>query len=358
MKDRDILIYLHSLFLNDKYLDSILELENLEEVLTMTEEELRNIPNSKETSIEKILESRKKDYIKKLVENINKKADQVITIMDDDYPMDLNFIERPPRVLYVKGRELDLSNIRIAVVGARKATDYGKYVVEKFVRELSSLNVTIVSGMAQGIDATSHKVALDNGAYSIGVLGTGVDIKFPATNSRLYERMYKEGSIISEYPLGTQAQAFYFPERNRIISGLSQGVIVAEAKEKSGSLITARCGAEQGKEVFAVPGNINSIYSMGTNKLIRDGAIPLIEIEDITSVIPEFLDYEKKEEEIIFELNESERTVLDLIDRGLNHIDKIMEGTQMSIQEVSSTLTLLEMKDIIRQSGNSEFHRN
>lgn len=358
MKDRDVLIYLHSLLLNNKFFDSLLEINNLEDVLVMERNDFEEIPNANDKNIDKILESRKKDYIKILVENINKNASQVITIFDEDYPVELQFLERPPKVLYVKGNKLNLDGVKIGVVGARKCTDYGKYVVEKFVSELATLNTTIISGMAQGIDAHAHKIALDNGAYSIGVLGTGVDIKFPARNANLYERMYKEGSIISEYPLGALAQPFYFPERNRIISGLSHGVIVAEAKDKSGSLITARCAAEQGKEVFVAPGNINSIYSVGTNKLIRDGAIPLLELDDITSIIPEFLDYQMEIKDIDLDLSDDEKLILDYIDQGINNIDKIIEESKLDVKKVSSVITLLEMKEIIRNSGNSNFVRN
>lgn len=357
MKDRDVLIYLHSLFLNEEYLNSILELENLDDILVMEKEDLKQFGNN-EKSIEKILESRNKDYINNLVEKINIHADQVITILDEDYPVELQLIERPPKVIYIKGNKLNLENVKIGVVGARKCTPYGKYVVEKFVSELANLNTTIISGMAQGIDAHAHKIALDNETYSIGVLGTGVDLKFPAMNSKLYERMYKEGTIISEYPLGTRALPFYFPERNRIISALSQGVIVAEGKEKSGSLITARYAAEQGKEVFSAPGNINSIYSVGTNKLIRDGAIPLIEIEDITSIIPGLLDAKiLKQVSIEDNLSEDERKVLEEIDSGNSNIDSIVENTDLDIKEVSSAITLLEMKGIIKNMGNSSFQR-
>lgn len=358
MKDRDVLIYLHSLFLNEDYLDSILELENLDDILVMEEEDLKQFGNNKK-SISKIIESRNKDYINNLVENINKNAVQVITILDEDYPVELQLIERPPKVIYVKGNKLNLDNIRIGVVGARKCTPYGKYIVEKFVSELANLNTTIISGMAQGIDAHAHKIALDNDTYSIGVLGTGVDLKFPSMNSKLYERMYKEGTIISEYPLGTRALPFYFPERNRIISALSHGVIVAEGKEKSGSLITARFAAEQGKEVFVAPGNINSIYSVGTNKLIRDGATPLLEIEDITTAIPGFLEAKINEQVSIEDsLSENEKLILEKIDSGLSTIDLILENVDLDIKEVSSLVTLLEMKGIISNMGVSGFQRN
>lgn len=349
MKERDILIYLHSLFLHEPFFDNILNLDNLEDVLFMSKEDLMKIDHSTELNVEKILSSRSKDYINKLVDAININCTEVKTILDDDFPVDLKLIEKSPKVLYIKGLPLDLSNVKIGVVGARKATAYGKFAVEKFVSQLAKMNTTIISGMAQGIDAKAHKEALDNGTYSIGVVASGVDYIYPPKNKELYERMYEQGTILSEYPLGTRPQNYYFPERNRIISGLSDGVIVIEAKEKSGSLITARLAAEQGKEVFAVPGNINSVYSVGTNKLIRDGAIPLIEIEDLIYSIAgleEFIIEEK--DEIKLALSDDELLVLENIKDGIDTIDKIVEETNLDISRVSAAITLLEMKGIIK----------
>lgn len=351
MKDRDILIYLNSLFLNTNYLDEILSRGNLEEVLTMDERELMSIPNANKINVEKILNSRKRDYIKKLEDDINKKCTGVITILDEDYPDKLRYIENPPKILFIKGLPLNLDGIKMAFVGSRKHTSYGKYAVEKFVTDLALKNVTIISGMAAGIDALSHKFALENGAYSIGVLGTGVDLTFPSQNKSLYERMYKEGMIISEYPIGMEAKPFTFPERNRIISALSDGVVVIEAKEKSGSLITARLAAEQGREVFAVPGNINSLYSTGTNRLIRDGAIPLIDIDDILVAFPEIemdqLSFLNNE----IDLEGLEKDVFEKIKSGVDSVDKLKELLAVEMSDLNSTLVILEMKDYIKDMG-------
>lgn len=353
MEARDILIYLHSLFLNEDYFDAILDLENLEDILYMEEEDLRKIPKAKDKSIEKILASRSKDYIKTLVDKINKSATDVLTIFDDNYPEDLRTIERSPKVLYVKGLPLDLSGVKIGVVGARKATKYGKNAVEKFVGDLAALDATIISGMALGIDAQSHKAALDSGAYTIGVLGTGVDLKYPGKNEELFQRMYKEGTLISEYPLGTEPLPYRFPERNRIISGLSDGVIVIEAKEKSGSLITARLAAEQGREVFAVPGNINSIYSVGTNRLIQDGATPLIDIEDIKLAIPALQDQVQMEVDLDdLDLSEEEALVYRQIKEGVDNLDLLVEKTKLPVADLSSLIILLEMKGLVTDLGN------
>lgn len=348
MEDRDVLIFLQSLFLEEKFYNELLTLDNLDDIFQMEEGDFSNFDFYNKKSIDKILEKKNKDYINKMVEDINTYCTQVITIYDEDYPLDLQLIERPPKVLYVKGLPLDVSGVKIGVVGARKCTAYGSYAVEKFVSELARMNCTIVSGMAQGIDAYAHKIALENDAYSIGVLGTGVDSKFPKSNHRLFDRMYEEGTIISEYPIGASAMPYNFPERNRIISGLSQGVIVVEAKEKSGSLITARLAAEQGREIFSIPGNINSIYSVGTNKLIRDGAIPLIEIEDITSVIPKLQEYSYEISKGELAISEEEKLILEKIEEGFDSVDALMDETELSISKINSIVTLLEMKGLIQ----------
>lgn len=354
MKERDILIYLHSLFLNEDYLNSILELDNLEDIMSMDKRELESIENSKKRSVEKILNTRNRDYINELIENVEENCDDVMTIFDENYPVSLRLIERPPKVLYIKGLPLDLTGIKMGIVGARKCTQYGDYVIEKFVPTLVDLGVTVISGMAQGIDSLAHKKALENDGYSIGVLGNGVDVQFPKSNYKLFEKMYKQGTIISEYPVETAPLPFYFPERNRIISGLSEGVIVVEAKEKSGSLITARLAAEQGKEVFSVPGNLNSFYSEGTNRLIRDGAIPLLDIEDILTIFPELRFTEKESISESYEnLSMEESLILTKIGEGFDTVDKLVENTDMSISEISSTITLLEMKGLLKDYSSS-----
>ncbi|MDO5028049.1 MAG: DNA-processing protein DprA [Bacillota bacterium] len=353
MEAREILIYLHSLFLNAQYFEAILDLENLEDILYMDQEDLEKIPGATTRSVEKILESRSKSYIQKLVEDINKSATNVITILDPAYPQSLRLIESSPKVLYLKGLPLNLEGVKLGVVGARKSTKYGQYAVEKFVGDLADLGATIISGMALGIDALAHKNALDKGTYTIGVLGTGVDLKYPARNQRLFERMYKEGTLISEYPLGTEAKPYMFPERNRIISGLSDGVIVIEAKEKSGSLITARLAAEQGKEVFAVPGNINSLYSVGTNRLIQDGASPLLDIEDLKLALPDLREKEQIAMDLsCLDLSAEEALVYQGIQEGLDKLDNLVAKTGLPVATVSSTIILLEMKGLVTDLGS------
>ncbi|MBO6233341.1 MAG: DNA-processing protein DprA [Clostridia bacterium] len=205
-----------------------------------------------------------------------------ITMENEKYPILLKQIYDPPKCLYVMGNIEILNNQSIAIVGCREATEYGKKAATYFSYNLAKQNVTIVSGLARGIDSYSHIGTLKANGKTIAVIGSGLDIIYPKENEQLAKKIVEQGgAIISEYPLGTRPQKEYFPARNRIISGISQATLVIEAKEKSGSLITADFAMEQGKDVYSVPGNINSKNSVGTNNLIKDGAIPVSKFSDI-----------------------------------------------------------------------------
>lgn len=205
-----------------------------------------------------------------------------ISILDENYPELLKQIYDPPKCLYVMGNLEILNTPSLAIVGCRETTEYGKKAATYFAYNLAKQGITIVSGLAKGVDSFSHIGALQAEGKTIAVLGSGLDIIYPKENNQLAKKIIeKGGAIISEYPLGTRPLQEHFPARNRIISGISQAVLVVEAKEKSGSLITADFAMEQGKEVYAVPGNINSLNSIGTNNLIKDGAIPVSNYSDI-----------------------------------------------------------------------------
>lgn len=205
-----------------------------------------------------------------------------ITMENEKYPILLKQIYDPPKCLYVMGNIEILNNPSIAIVGCREATEYGKKAATYFSYNLAKQNVTIVSGLARGIDSYSHIGTLKANGKTIAVIGSGLDIIYPKENEQLAKKIVEQGgAIISEYPLGTSPQKEHFPARNRIISGISQATLVIEAKEKSGSLITADFAMEQGKDVYSVPGNINSKNSVGTNNLIKDGAIPVSKFSDI-----------------------------------------------------------------------------
>ena len=205
-----------------------------------------------------------------------------ITMENEKYPILLKQIYDPPKCLYVMGNIEILNNPSIAIVGCREATEYGKKAATYFSYNLAKQNVTIVSGLVRGIDSYSHIGALKANGKTIAVIGSGLDIIYPKENEQLAKKIVEQGgTIISEYPLGIRPQKEHFPARNRIISGISQATLVIEAKEKSGSLITADFAMEQGKDVYSVPGNINSKNSVGTNNLIKDGAIPVSKFSDI-----------------------------------------------------------------------------
>ena len=246
----------------------------------------------------------------------------------------------------------------IGIVGARKATSYGKHITNKLTNELLDFGINPVSGMAKGVDTEVHLASIKKDQRNIAVLGCGVDVIYPKSNKYIYEKIIENGSVISEFPLGTQPLKYNFPQRNRIISGLSSGVLVIEANERSGSLITAHHAAEQGKDVFAVPGNINSIYSRGTNLLIKDGAKIVLGVEDIIEEIREFSDLKGKRDKVQIDyskLSEAEVKIISFIEEEPIHTDLICLKTNMTISNVNSILTILEMKGIVKKLPNQLF---
>lgn len=239
----------------------------------------------KEKSIEKILDDKKRLNLEKYEKYLEKYKINLILCNSNEYPNTLKVIENKPAFLYVRGKLENLYDDSVAIVGSRDASEYGKRIARKIAKEIADRNVNVVSGLAIGVDKYAHLGALDsNFGKTVAVIGTGISDNeiYPFQNKRIFERILEnEGTIISEFKLGTNPEKYNFPIRNRIISGLSNKIIVVEAKEKSGSLITVDYALEQGKDVFAVPGNITSINSVGTNKLIFEGANIYRNIEDI-----------------------------------------------------------------------------
>ena len=210
---------------------------------------------------------------------------EIVTINDEIYPDHLKQIKRPPQKLYCIGNMELLREPGVAIVGTRRCSPYGRWAAYEIGKEIASCGVSVISGMAEGIDSRGHLGCLDANGNTIAVLGTGIDICFPRSNKQLYERIASEGLIISEYGPGDNTGSWAFPERNRIISGLSKSVVVVEGTLKSGSMITANLALEQSREVFAVPGNINHPNAAGVNTLIRDGAMPIISIDEIPEIL-------------------------------------------------------------------------
>lgn len=292
----------------------------------------------------------------------------ILNYKDPSYPSRLLNIHDFPVLLYVKGI-LSPDDIPVAVVGSRMATTYGKFQTERLCRELALSGITVVSGLARGIDSAAHRGALAAKGRTIAVLGSGLDVIYPPENEKLFFEIANNGAVISEFPFGTPPQAANFPARNRIISGISLGVVVVEANQKSGSLITARLALEQGREVFAVPGTIDSAHSRGTNKLIKDGAKLIENIHDILDeILPQvagrtsllFHDQklsEKKSEDpksniikpVLDGLNDMETKLFHLISSRNMHIDEIISAAEHKAGDVLAVILNLELRGLIKQ---------
>lgn len=276
-----------------------------------------------------------------------------VMINEKEYPGLLREIKDPPQSLYCIGDISLLKKRCIAVVGSRKTSEYGKWAAYKTGSRMAEHDMTVVSGMALGIDSYAHKGALAKKGSTIAVLGSGIDICYPAANGRLKEQIEKSGLVISEYPKGHPPSFYTFPRRNRIISGLSEAAVVISAGLNSGALITAELAAEQGRDVYAVPGNINSIYNMGSNKLIRDGAIMISKIDDLL----DDLGIKRKEtDEAEASLGLAEKTVFGLIaENGEVTADYLCRKTGKKSSYISGIVTVLEMKGVVETSSGKIF---
>ena len=289
---------------------------------------------------------------------------KVITMEDENYPTPLKAIYDPPPMLYVKGELLAGDSYSISVVGTRNATNYGKMVAEQLSNQLASRGITIVSGMAHGIDTAAHNGALNAGGRTIAIMGNGLDIIYPAENLRLFEKIISSGAAISELPMGTQPHRGMFPRRNRLISGISLGTLIVEASKKSGALITADCALEQGREVFAVPGQIFSEMSKGTHEFIKQGAKLVDSVEDILDELPSYTfqpsaDEDIKKEDTLTELQlpQDESAVWNVISTSPVHIDDISRQSKLPAFKVSSALVMLELKGLVQQLAGKMFVR-
>jgi len=279
---------------------------------------------------------------------IQKHNVKLIKYTDPSYPDSLKNISDPPFLIYLRGELKKEDEKAVALVGTRRATAYGKIAAKKLARELARAGLTIVSGMARGIDTCAHEGALEEGGRTIAVLGCGVDIVYPPENNSLMKEIIDHGAVISEFSLGTKPFARNFPRRNRIISGLSRGVVVVEAPLKSGALITADFALEQGKEVFAVPGIITSPYSKGTNRLLKEGAKV---VEDAADVLEEigvsFSDI--KISSFDNQLSFEEKIVLDELTAKPSHIDELIKKTGLPVGKIADILIKLQLKGMVKE---------
>lgn len=289
------------------------------------------------------------------VARLEKAGVQVMTWQSPEYPEHLRNIYHPPPVLYLRGALLSADAWSVAVVGTRRATVYGREATKQLAGGLARAGVTVVSGLARGIDAVAHQAALDAGGRSIAVLGSGVDVVYPAENRRLMQQIIERGAVLSEYALGTPPEASNFPPRNRLISGLSLGVVIVEAASRSGALITADFAAEQGRDVFAVPGNMFNRSSLGCNRLIQQGAKLVLCVEDILEELNLTMVAQQQEVQAAVPENQTESLVLSFLSADPTHVDELVRRTDLSVSEVSSTLALMELKGMVRQVGGMNY---
>lgn len=311
--------------------------------------------NLDKRSQQNLLQARRELNLEREWYRLHEAGITVLTWEDDTYPSNLREIDSPPPVLYMRGTLTPADAVAIAMVGTRRASAYGREVAHMAATELAKRQVTVVSGLALGIDAIAHRATLEAGGRTIAVLGSGVDQLYPAQNRELANQIIRQGAVISEYPLGTRPEANNFPPRNRIISGLSRGVIVVEANQQSGSLITSNFAAEQGRDVFAVPGSILHPGSSGCNHLIREGAVPFLSVNDVLDHL-NFAQFSVQTEiRRSTPTDPLETQLLAHLTREPQHIDELVRRTTWSSAQVSSLLTIMELKGFVRQTGGMNY---
>jgi len=285
------------------------------------------------------------------MEKLDRYGVKVLTWHDKDYPSRLREIYDYPPILYVRGSLLPDEEWYLAVVGTRRATVYGRQVTEEIVADLARSKITIVSGLAKGIDSIAHNSALEAGGRSIAVFASGLDIVYPAENANLARSIIEHGALISEHPLGTRPKAENFPRRNRIMSGMSLGVLIVEADETSGAMITARLAVEQNREVFAVPGSILSPASRGTNHLIQEGAKLVRDYTDILEELNLMTVARQMELREVIPSSDAESLLLKQLTAEPTHIDEVCRSSGLPMSTVSSTLSMMELKGLVKQVG-------
>lgn len=319
--------------------------------LGLAEEEARVLTSSK------IL-----DQAQREIEKLKQKEFSILTLGDKEYPDYLREIFDPPFVLYCAGKAEALKGPAVAIVGARKPSPYGRAVAERIAHDLASRGIVVVSGLARGVDSIAHWGAI-RGGKTVAVLGSGLEHIYPRENRKLFEKITEIGAVVTEFPRNTPPLGFHFPIRNRIIAGLSLALVVVEATQRSGSLISARLALEQNREVMAVPGNITSELSQGTNWLIKSGAKPVENWEDVVEELPsplkeQILSQKSGEKEKPPSMSPSEKKIFELLSPdSLTHIDELVEQSNLSVSEVLSLLLRLEINELVLQNPGKYFQR-
>ena len=300
------------------------------------------------------------DWAARQWKNLQQRGGRLLTLGASDYPVLLREIALPPPVLFVLGEGLPDAP-GLAIVGSRSATDYGCEVARRLGRDLAVRGFCIVSGMARGVDTAAHQGALEAGGRTVAVLGCGADVVYPADNVRLHKQIQGQGAVVSEFPMGSRPGPGSFPRRNRIISGLSSGVVIVEAPARSGALITASCALEQNREVFAVPGDIRHGQSAGCHRLIREGARLVEGVEDVVEELAHLFPRNELVEAALEaakpELSADEHALLAQFPAGPCHIDQLTEGVALSPAEVLDVLLKLELAGLVEQRPGKHFAR-
>ncbi len=304
---------------------------------------------------ERVSQARSSVDLEKYMAHVAAQGISILTWDDDLYPPRLKEIDQPPPVLYVRGTLTKEDAWAVAVVGTRRVSAYGRQVTEDLASFLAANGVTVVSGLARGVDAIAHQSALKAGGRTLAVLGCGVDRVYPPEHQQLAEKMMSSGAIVSDYAPGTPPDASNFPPRNRIISGLSMATVVVEAGDTSGALITAQFAVDQGREVFAVPGNILAPQSKGTNRLIAQGARPMLSARDLLDILNLTRVTEQRQVRKVLPADEVEASLLNVLTHEPLHVDEIRNQTGLPIERVSATLTMMELKGLVRQTGGMNF---
>jgi len=305
--------------------------------------------------VENLIQVRAEVDLERIMDRLEECHVNVCTWEDDDYPRLLKEIDQPPPLIYVRGSILDEDEWAVGIVGTRRMTAYGKQVTEQLAAHLAVNGVTVVSGLARGVDAAAHQAALHNKGRTFAVLGCGVDVIYPPENRKLAEQIMEAGALISEYPLGTQPDSVNFPPRNRIISGLSKAVVVVEAGDTSGALITASFAADQGRDVFAVPGMIVAPQSKGTNRLIRDGARPLLDPNDVVEALHLDRVQEYIQARLMLPEDEVESAILTILSQEALHVDEIQVKSGITMDKLSAALVMMELKGMVRQVNSMTY---
>ncbi len=306
-------------------------------------------------TIESIVLTRDRLDLEREAARVESAGAVIVTLLDRQYPPLLKQLPDAPPVLYVRGTLLPGDELSIAVVGTRRASTYGRQVCEKLVSEIAGRGVTVVSGMARGIDAIAHRVALAAGGRTIAVIGCGIDVVYPPEHASLARDIVTNGAIVSEYGLGIPPDSGNFPARNRIISGMTRSTLVVEAGETSGALITANFAVEQGRDVLAVPGSILADGCIGTNRLIQQGAKLVQTVNDIFDELNVATVGQQLEFRLVAPEDPVERSILQLLSGEPSHVDEIVRQLGLPVATVSGGLAMLELKGMARQVGGMNY---